>query len=413
MSDTTQLRPKLRPVEAFPLRDGGEGMFAVRDPSGIAEFTLTLSGAALFILSQFDGTNTLGDVSRSVANQFGRLVEETTLRDMVDKLQSGLLLEGPEFDAHMAAVLEEYRSSPVRPSTYGCELGDREETAAFLSEMVSPSGQRATDDSRLTTRNGPVVGLVAPHLDFPRGRPCYGPAYGALRGRPTPKRVCVLGTNHFGRSTSVVATGKSFETPLGVTEIDTTFLGAVIDRCGHDLLEYELDHRREHSVELQVLCLQHMFGAESFKLVPFLCNDPCGPTGTKPHNGRGVDLRDFADALAAVIADDGEDTLLVAGADLSHVGSQFGDDLPLDAAFLQSVEDHDRGALAQLAASEPDGFVKALADADNSTRVCSAGCMYVVARVLRDAKPAILGYHQALDEEQRICVSCTAMTYVR
>lgn len=405
MGDGSDLRPKLRPVEAFPLRDGEEGLFAVRDPSGIAEHTLSVSGPALFILSQFDGTHTIDDVRRALADQFGQSVERQTLLDMVDKLRSGLLLEGPEFETHMATVLQSYRSSAVRPSTYGTELGTHEEATRYLSHMLASDGDAATA--------GDVEGLIAPHLDYPRGRPCYAAAYGALRNRPVPARVCVLGTNHFGRSMTVTATAKPFETPLGVTEVDTDFLSAVSGACGYDLLENELDHRREHSVELQLICLQHLFGANAFKLVPFLCHDPCGPTGMRPYDGRGVDLRDFANALSSVTAEHDGDTLFVAGADLSHVGAQFGDTCRLDEAFLESVETRDRAALARLEASEPERFVEVLAHDGNATRVCSAGCMFVVAHVLQDATPMLLQYHQAFDEEQQICVSCAAMTFVR
>ena len=405
MTDMTNLRPKIRPVEAFPIPDDDE-TYGVRDPSGISDQSLSMSEPGLFILSQFDGSNTLPEVAEAVQSRYGQAVEHSLLLEMVGKLETGLLLEGPVFDEHMASLLTAYLEADVRPSIFGNEFGGEESAKAYLHDLVPL-------DNGSSVSNGEIVGIVAPHLDFRRGEPCYRDAYGALRHRKRPTRVCVLGTNHFGQSTSVVATGKSFETPLGVTEIDTDFLAKVEDRCGHNLREHELDHRREHSVELQLICLQHIFGAGTFELVPFLCHDPCGPTGTKPYDGCGVDLNDFADALAAVIAEDEGDTLLVASADLSHVGTQFGDEFKLDEPFLTSLSNRDRGALSHLTAGKPEAFVQALADDENTTRVCSAGCMYVVAKVLHDAEVKMLRYHQAFTEEQQICVSCAAMTYVR
>lgn len=402
-----ELRPKLRPVEAFPVSgDEGESMYAVRDPSGIAEHSLTMSEPALYILAHFDGRHTLDEVADAFADRYGQPVDRRTLVQMVEKLDIGLMLDGDRFETHMGDLLRAYRASAVRPAIYGNELGDAATVAALMAEMIPPRNGHAQTAGRL-------VGLVAPHLDYPRGWPCYGDAYGTLVGRSRPKRVCVLGTNHFGRASSVTATGKAFETPLGVTRVDTEFLARVERRCGCDIREHEFDHRREHSVELQVMCLQHVLGADGFTIVPFLCHDPCGPTGTRPYDGVGVDLCDFAEALRATIAEDDGDTLLVAGADLSHVGSQFGDTFHLDEAFLISVEQRDREALSRLESSEPEAFVKLLADTENVTRVCSAGCMFVVAYVLRDAKPTMLRYHQAYNEELQICVSCTAMTYVR
>ena len=403
MNDMADLRPKIRPVEAFPIPDDDDS-YAVRDPSGISDQSLSMSEPGLFILSQFDGSNTLHEVAEAVQSRYGQAVKHSFLVEMVEKLETGLLLEGPAFDEHMADLLTDYLEADVRPSLFGKEFGDQESAKTYLHDLVPlDNGSPASE--------GKIVGIVAPHLDFRRGEPCYRDAYGALRHRERPTRVCVLGTNHFGRSTSVVATGKSFETPLGITETDTDFLARIEKRCGHNLRENEFDHRREHSVELQLICLQHLFGVGSFKLVPFL--DPCGPTGTKPYDGCGVDLNDFADALAAVIAEDEGDTLLVAGADLSHVGIQFGDEFKLDEPYLESLSDRDQGALSHLTAGRPEAFVQALANDENKTRVCSAGCMYVVAKVLRDAEVKMLRYHQAFTEEQQICVSCTAMTYMQ
>lgn len=406
MNEVLNQRPRLRPTEAVPLDDDRRGQFALRDPSGLAEAVVTVTEPALFILSLFDGQHELHGVLEKFEARYGQRLGESTLVNLVENLRSARMLEGPAFEAHVAALVAEYRAAPVRKSLVGRQLGSGKELQASLARMLPlVEGLPAT--------NGKVVGLVAPHLDYARGGPCYAEAYGALRGRAHPDRCVILGTNHFGRSTSVVATAKAFETPLGVTDVDTSFLETVEQRCGFDLREGEFDHQREHSVELQVICLQHLFGAQSFKIVPFLCPDLCGPTGTKPSDGRGVDLRVFAHALAGAMKADGADTLLVGGADLSHVGTQFGDSFRLDEPFLRFLDEHDRRALAHLESSRPDDFVGALAREGNATRVCSAGCMFVVASVLQDARPTLLRYYQAVSQDAQICVSCTAMTYAR
>jgi len=406
MGHPLEQRPKLRPVEAVPLGDGRRGQFALHDPTGLSEAMLTVSEPALFILALFDGRHALTEVMERFQSRYGQAVREQTLTDMVKNLDRARLLEGEAFESHMNGLRAEYRAATVRASVYGQSLGDRDEVEAYLREMLPRHEGNANGDGR-------IVGLIAPHLDYPRGAPCYEKAYGRLHGRTPPDRCVILGTNHFGLSTCVVATSKSFATPLGVTETDVSFLESVERRCGHELRGHELDHRREHSVEIQVMCLQHLFGADRFKIVPFLCPDPCGPSGTRPRDGEGVDLREFAEALRDVIAESGGDTLVVAGADLSHVGSQFGDTFTLDPAFLRFLEERDRRALAHLESAKPEAFVEALAADENVTRVCSAGCMYVAAVVLRGACPTLQSYHQAFNPEIQICVTCAAITYAR
>jgi AmmeMemoRadiSam system protein B len=236
-----------------------------------------------------------------------------------------------------------------------------------------------------------------------------------LRRRDPPHRIVILGTNHFGRSTAVVATGKDFETPLGRTATDTAFIERLELRCGvgcGDLRRHEFDHVREHSVELQVLWCQHLFGAERFKIVPILCPDPCGPTGTRPPDGQGVDLGEFAEALGRCIREDDADTLVVAGADLSHVGANFGDDRPFDEEFLRGVWERDKRVLQALEQDGAEAFRACVAEDENPTRVCSAGCIFALKAALPDAKARILRYHQAVDQASQSGVTCAAVAVV-
>lgn len=399
-----QSRPKLRPVEAFAVPGDGSTTFGVRDPTGISRVGLTLSPAALHILSMMDGDHTCAQIMERFGREVGQSLHSETLSSIVANLEEARLLESASFEAFYRSLVDEYRAAAVREMPHAADLGITGSDGSIFEEMLAG----------VVPFEGPgdVVGLIVPHLDYARGRPCYAKGYSSLRGMEPPRRVVLLGTNHFGRATSVVATGNAFRTPLGLTAVDTAFLEKLEDRCGH-LREHELDHAREHSIELQVAWLQHLFGAESFAIVPFLCTDPCGPTGTASYDGGGVDLRDFAVALREAIAADGDGTLVVAGADLSHVGSSFGDDRGLDDEFLSSVRRLDEQALTELQAAGADGLVKCLRAHDNSTRVCSAGCMFVLATVLADARASVLDYHQAVDRVSGTCVSCAAVLYTR
>lgn len=399
MENDSRLRPRLRPVEAFPIADGEHRAFAVRDPGGVSDVILSLSPPALLVLSLLDGTNTLEDVQRLFAESCGQALADETLTSMIRHLDEAWFLEGPSLEARYDSLTEEYRRRGVRAMPNAEALGIGSDAAVFREILGDKNG--ATDAP-------PVRGIIAPHLDYSRGGPCYADAYSTILHRPIPDRVVILGTNHFGRGTSVVATGCAFETPLGVTRVDREFLGRVESRVGN-LRDAEWDHVREHSVELQVAWLQHIFGAEAFTIVPFVCPDPCGSRG--PGGDKGVDIEEFASVLSETARSIGGDTLLVAGADMSHVGAAFGDDRPLDEAFLGEIERLDRVALARLEAGDSRGFVDALVERENETRICSAGCMYVLASALREAKPVLRRYHQAVDAESGTCVTCAAMTY--
>ncbi len=377
----------------------GQQAFELYDPSGLAEASITVSGPALYLLTMFDGEHTLADIAADFAAQFHQRIEVATLAQMAAGLAEARLLAGKDFEHYYAGLLAAYRDAPVRDMHSAADLGLDHDAHKAIDELLAAAPAKSPP--------GRIVGLVAPHLDYPRGTPCYSAAYSTLINRPAPQRVVVLGTNHFGRSLSAVATAKDFKTPLGTTPADATFISRLEACCG-DLRAHELDHQREHSIELQLLICQHLWGAESFRLVPILCPDPCGPTGTAPFDGRGVDLRDLASALRALIDEDGEDTLIIAGADLSHVGAAFGDEQTLDDGFCAAVRQRDEAVLAQLGDNAADAFVAEVAEGENATRICSAGCIFTAMAVWPQARVEVLHYHQAVDERQQTGVTCAA-----
>jgi AmmeMemoRadiSam system protein B len=419
--------PKMRPVEAFPVEQAGQRLIVVHDPAGFAKGPITVSPAAMFVLLLLDGQKGPEDIQKAFDEQFGQAIPRQQLDDLVNQLDAAHYLDSDDFTRHYQSLVDAYRAAPARLcrdlSAYGIdgELGSGNpnlessppDPAAASSAIKAIIARMLAhcQVSLIGKKNRRLAGLIAPHLDYGRGTPCYADAYAVLATAEPVRRVVILGTNHYGRGTSVVATRKDFGTPLGTTRTDRAFLEALEARCGADLCAHEFDQAREHSVELQVLILQHLLGADNFEIVPALCHDPCGPTGTAPYDGQGVDLRAFGEALGELIRSDESPTLIIAGADLSHVGRRFGDDRDLTAAFLSDVERQDRAALSELVAGRRDGFVDQLIARDNSTRVCSAGCIYALHTALEGAKGELLRYHQAVDQAGGTCVTCCAAAF--
>lgn len=385
-------------------------MIALHDPSGLAGEIMTVTEPVLFLLSRFDGEHSLMEIQLEFAKLSGQSVELEQLENLVEQLDEAHFLEGPAFDAYLSGLVDAYRAAPTRQTQPDSGLGvELHQLPTALREIIRQGNTNGVA--------GRLVGLVAPHLDLRRGWECYAEAYSLLGKAAGVERFIILGTNHFGRSLSVTATTKSFETPLGTAPVDREFLVRLSRRCGVDLCENEFDHKREHSVEIQVLFLQYVFYRKPWRIVPILCPDPCGPTGTAPHDGCGADLRVFAEALGDELREDPTPTCLIAGADLSHIGRRFGDDLDLEEAFLKEVEQHDRDVLRCVEGKEPEAFRLAVAAEDNPTHICSAGCIFALVTALtRLHDPSaltahLLRYHQAIDAKVDTGVTCAAMAF--
>jgi len=394
--------PPLRALNIAPFRDErGQPGVILRDSSRIAPRPVGLSIPGYFLLTRFDGRSTCGDAQRAFAEQFGAQVAADDIGRLARTLDEALMLDNERFARVYAERREQYACAAARDNRAHWPDG-----AALRAgiERVLQHGAPADGAG--------LCAIIAPHLDYGRGAPCYADAYATLFALAPAERYVILGVNHFGRGAAVVATTKDFVTPLGRAKTDRAFIAALERELGQPLCGHELDHQAEHSVELQTHILQARL-RRPFEIVPILCPNPVGPTRLGPHDGQGVDLGDFADALGAVTQRDGRRTVLISSSDLSHVGQHFGDEAPTTAAFLEQVRASDRALLRRVEAGAIEAFIDDVAATDNRTRICSVGNIYATTRALGGAGCEILRYHQAVNMEAETHVTCAAGVFRR
>src|SRR5882724_124679 len=262
-----EARPRLRPVEAFPVEAEGRKAVAIRDPSGITDSVLVVSPETIFVLSCFDGRNTLRDVQAACARKFGEIVPLDQIRALAEAIDTELMLDSETFRAKVAEIESAFRASPVRPAVHagGAYEGDPDLLREGLARLLSaaPARPRAM---------GKIVGLIAPHIDLHRGGEGYGAAYAALAGDRDATTFVVLGTAHQAPPEMYVATRKAYATPLGDVPAATDLLDAIAAILGDRIYREELVHRKEHSIEFQAVWLRHLFPDRPIRIVPILCS---------------------------------------------------------------------------------------------------------------------------------------------
>jgi len=395
---TDQLLPSVRPLDISPFQnERDEQYFALHDLTQVAPRPLAVSWPGYFILMHLDGRHTCQDVQSAFVDHFGQAISIAQINEMIDILDRALLLQTPSFQEAYTRLRNEYCASDARDCRH--KYPPAPELRSLIEKMLEAGVAMKTADLR---------GLIAPHLDYARGGRCYADAYASLCAAPPADRYVILGTNHYGRSGAAVATTKDFLTPLGRTPTDREFIKRLELGLGQTITEDQFDHNSEHSIELQVQILQTCQAGHPFEIVPILCPDPSGPSGTQPHDGKGPDLGDFADMLARLVADSDQRTILIAGADLSHVGRRFGDEAPTTPEFLERVGRDDRMLLDLLESRLEDAFIEELRMSENPTRVCGAGCIYALLRATPDQPCRVLRYEQAVDMETETHVTCAA-----
>ncbi|MCF7889655.1 AmmeMemoRadiSam system protein B [Candidatus Bipolaricaulota bacterium] len=116
------------------------------------------------------------------------------------------------------------------------------------------------------------VGLIAPHAGYPYSGPVAAHAFRWLSELGKPEAVVIIGTNHSGAgsSASLVTEGR-WSTPLGEVEFEGDLARKILESS--ELLEPDpAPFRREHSIEVQLPFLQHLWGSE-FSIVPICLKD--------------------------------------------------------------------------------------------------------------------------------------------
>jgi AmmeMemoRadiSam system protein B len=339
-------------------------------------------------------------------------VSTAQVTQLVDQLDEGLFLDSPRFHAHRATLLEAFRAAPHRaPSHAG---GSYPDDGPTLARILDGLLARSQGEPPPATRNGDApVGLIAPHIDFPRGGPVYAGAYRALAAADRPDLVVVLGTDHNGTDHPFTLTRKSYATPLGVVETDAHAVDAIVrytaDTPGLDLFADEFHHRHEHSIEFQAVWLRHVYGERVPPVLPVLCGSLHQYVGSGETPSSDSRVVDFLAALRRVT--EGRRTLVVAGADLAHVGPRFGDG-PMTAADRERVERADRASLAACARGDADGFFAFVSAERDERRICGLSPIFTALALLDDraAPGELFGYAQCdADDRGESFVSIAAM----
>ena len=402
--------PKLRPVQAVPVRDGRQLMFRLSDPSPASDETLVVSEGYMRLAALFDGTRSVADVQVAWVQQTGQFVLQSKIDEVVRQLDEALFLDSPRLRDHLRERVEAFRQAPSRPATSAGSgyPGDPSELTACLDGHFEAEGLSSTPGDAPGEER--LVGLVAPHIDFDRGGPAYAHAYAALAaGAPDAELYVVLGTAHYSDGSPFILTHQDFETPLGTMRTDAELVDALAARAGSDLFREELVHASEHSIELQVVWVQHVLGGRRAALLPILCCSPERHVGDDGAPRDVPELAAFLDALRGVLDGSGRRVCVIAGADLAHVGRHFGDEFRLTPALMADVERADRATLAHAERLQAEDFFQAVMSDGNARHVCGLPNIYALLATTDATRCELLDYRQAADYDVQCAVTFASL----
>jgi MEMO1 family protein len=407
---TATSRPRLRPIETIVVPDKRLGKaLMLRDTQGVATTHAVLPMDLAPIVLSMTGARTCEEIAREISREVGQPVATELVVRLATELEDALFVEGAPYRRARARIEKEFAEADVRQASHagGAYHGEAHALAAYIDNdcfAAARQGGNAAPHAELRA-------LVAPHIDPWRGARCYGEAYGVL-GRQLPKDAdtfVVLGTSHAPMREPFALCRKAFATPLGRAEADTDAIDAIASACDFDPYADQFNHKREHSLEFQVVFLQHLLGPRPVRIIPILAGLGEAQLGGESPRTSATATR-FLDAVRRIVED--RRAVVIAGADLAHVGPRFGDARPLDDGERRALAETDGESLAHATDGDHEAFWRHVSSDLDARRVCGLAPIYSLLRVIAPGLKGVLRhYEQNVDPDEGSIVSHAALGF--
>ncbi|MFN4182486.1 MAG: AmmeMemoRadiSam system protein B, partial [bacterium] len=257
-------KPKIRPLEAFPLSNSDKYPIGLRDPTHQAGSILAVTPGTLLLISLMNGERDLKAIQEEFVRRTKTLVTSEDMERLVYTLDQYYFLDSPRFHKYQRFLREEFTRSPVRAMFHAHFLG---QTVEEIDQFFTRYFDTHEEHFPFTPR-----GVICPHIDYQRGKKAYNAIFPRLPEWDSSTTVLFLGVAHFEeKEQPFYATLKDFETPFGIVPVAKDAVEIIAESANYPIFDGEFCHRFEHSIELVLLILKWKFPTTPFSIIPILC----------------------------------------------------------------------------------------------------------------------------------------------
>jgi hypothetical protein len=367
----------------------------IRDPFHFSDATLIIPPALVPCLEFFDGVQSELDLRAFLVRATGDLDVGGLVQHLHETLSTAGFLDDENFARLKNEAERAFAEAPVREpvhagSGYPAEADALKQT---LSEYMTDA----------PPRNGRVLAIAAPHVSPFGGVESYRAAYSALSPEDADRTFVILGTSHYGEPDRLGLTRKPFLTPFGEARTDTNFVDRLASEAGNGTFMEDYCHAVEHSIEFQVIFLQHLFGP-NIRILPVLCGSYARSLyqGGMPEDQEPV--RRALGALGELAAKEGDRLLWVLGVDMAHMGRRYGDPFPARAGQneMTDVARRDRQRIQCMEQGDSQGFWSLVQENHDDLKWCGSAPIYSFLKAVPQARAHLLHYQQWNIDEQSV-----------
>jgi len=387
------------------------GLF-IRDPYRFSDAMLIIPPPLVECLQCFDGRHSDLDLRAALVRLTNDLQVSEIEQSLIEALSGAGFLEDERFEQMRAERCREFAESPVRlpahaGSAYPADPAEAREVIGQYMDGAGPLDRPAQPGG-----DGDLFAIAAPHVSPVGGWRSYRAAYGMLRPEHRERTFVILATSHYGAPERFGLTRKTFATPLGESHTDGRLVDWLAERGGSAVEMEDYCHSFEHTVELQVIFLQHALGPGT-RILPILC----GPFARSLYQGGQPEdddpVKQFFDALGELREREGDRLFWILGVDMAHMGSRYGDEFTAEAGagIMEEVGARDEGRIACINAADPAGFWDLVRENRDELKWCGSSPFYTFLKTAPvEARGELLEYEQWNIDEASV-VSFAGMAF--
>lgn len=375
-------------LDFMPSPDPAQPGLIIRDPYHYSDAVLIIPLQLVPCLDCFDGSQTELDLRAELVRITGQIQVGDVERNLFDSLNEAGFLENETYRRLRTAREMEFAAEPKRAAVFA--------GSAYPAE-ASALGAVMTKEVGAAAGQGSTIAIAAPHASPDGGWATYKAAYRSVLPpeQARDKIFVLLGTSHYGAPDRFGLTQKNFVTPYGEARTETTLVQELTRAADGAVKLEDYCHAVEHSLEFQVVFLQHIYGP-NVRILPILC----GPfvksiyQGGPPEDNENV--RRFLDALTEINVREQKNLFWVIGVDMAHMGRRYGDPITAqaNAGEMLSVEEKDRERIRHLAAGDTGAYWELVQSSQDELKWCGASPFYTFLRTMPPLAGELLDYHQ-------------------
>ena len=364
--------------------------FLMRDPRGYSDATLIVPPFLAQFLPFFDGSHTELDLREMLVRATGDITAGQAVTHLRETLSTAGFLHDEEYERMKLACHQAFAEADVRPpahagSAYPEQEGELRETIGGYLD-----GEAHGADP------GSLIAIAAPHVSPFGGSQSYRAAYRALAAEHADRIFVILGTSHYGAPARFGLTRKPFVTPYGDAPTERRLVDELAGAAPAAVELEDYHHAVEHSIEFQVVFLQHLYGP-GVRILPVLCGSfyESIAKGGLPEDDEEV--RRFFEALGDMAAREGKRLAFVLGIDMAHMGRRYGDSFAASASAgeMVGIEERDRARIQRVEAGDAIGFWELVRDGnDDDLKWCGSSPVYTFLKAVPQARGELLRYEQ-------------------